>query len=250
MPVVGPSTGVVVTGGASGIGRACVEALAAVGRSVAVWDVNADGARDVAAALGGTAIGIGADVVDDAAIAAAAEATRHALPSIGGVVHAAGIVSIEPVGEIDFTNFRRVLDVNVTAFARVTQALLPDLRRATPGAAIVGIASIEALVGNAVVPAYCSSKAAMLGLTRSMAAALGPEGMRVNAVCPGYVETPMTADGLAVPGLREQWESQAALRRIGQPSDIAGVVRFLLSDDAAFVTGQAIVVDGGVLAVG
>jgi NAD(P)-dependent dehydrogenase (short-subunit alcohol dehydrogenase family) len=143
-----------------------------------------------------------------------------------------------------------VLDVNVTAFARVTPALLPDLRRATPGAAIVGIASIEALVGNAVVPAYCSSKAAMLGLTRSMAAALGPEGMRVNAVCPGYVETPMTADGLAVPGLREQWESQAALRRIGQPSDIAGVVRFLLSDDAAFVTGQAIVVDGGVLAVG
>ncbi len=249
MTNAGPGTGVIVTGGASGIGRACAVALAEVDRPVAVWDVNASGAREVAAALPGESIGIGVDVTDEAAVAAAAEATRRALPSIGGVVHAAGIVSIAPFGEIDFDTFGRVLDVNLTAYARVAQSVLADLRDANPGSAIVGVASIEALVGNAVVPAYCASKAAMLGLTRSMAATLGPDGIRVNAVCPGYIETPMTADGLAIPGLREQWESEAALRRIGQPVDIARVVRFLLSDDAGFVTGQAIVADGGVLAV-
>jgi NAD(P)-dependent dehydrogenase (short-subunit alcohol dehydrogenase family) len=243
------STGVVVTGGASGIGRACAQALAAVGRPVAVWDLNADAAMEVAASFGVPSVGLAVDVADDAAVTAAAERTRDVLPSIGGLVHAAGIVSIEPVGDIDFANFQRVLDVNLTALARLTQVLLPDLRAAGRGSAIVGIASIDALIGNAVVPAYCASKSGLLGLTRSMAATLGPEGIRVNAVCPGYIETAMTADGLAIPGMREQWAAASALKRIGQPDDIARVVRFLLSADAGFVTGQAIVADGGVLAV-
>jgi NAD(P)-dependent dehydrogenase (short-subunit alcohol dehydrogenase family) len=104
-------------------------------------------------------------------------------------------------------------------------------------------------VGSAVVAAYCASKAGVLGLTRSMAATLGPIGIRVNAVCPGYIETPMMADGLAIPGVREHFAGAAPLQRIGQPRDIATVVRFLLSGDAAFVTGQAIVADGGVIAV-
>jgi NAD(P)-dependent dehydrogenase (short-subunit alcohol dehydrogenase family) len=247
----GPATGVVVTGGAAGIGRACAEALAAAGRPVAAWDLDAAGAADTAAsagAFGAPSVGIGVDVADGAAVAEAAERTRAALPSIGGIVHAAGIVSIEPIGAIDFANFQRVLDVNLTAYARVTQALLADLEDANPGSAVVGIASIDALVGNAVIPAYCSSKAALLGLTRSMAATLGPRGIRVNAVCPGYVETAMTAAGLAIPGIREQWQDESALKRVGAPADIAGVVRFLLSDDAGFVTGQAVVADGGVTA--
>jgi NAD(P)-dependent dehydrogenase (short-subunit alcohol dehydrogenase family) len=192
---------------------------------------------------------VGVDVTDAAAVAVAAEQTRSGLPSIGGLVHAAGIVSVEPVGEIDFANFQRVLDVNLTAFARVTQELLSDLLAAGPGSAVVGIASIDAMVGMATVPAYCSSKAGLLGLTRSLAGALGPQGIRVNAVCPGYIETAMTAQGLAIPGVREAWEDASALKRIGRPDDIAGVVRFLLSEDAAFVTGQAIVADGGVLAI-
>jgi len=244
-----PNTGVVVTGGASGIGRSCAQALADVGRPVAVWDLDEVGAQETAASLDVTAIGVGVDVADDDAVAAAAARTRDALPSIGGLVHAAGIVVVQPIGSIDFNDFRRVLDVNLTALATITQALLPDLGAAMPGSAVVGIASIDAMVGSAVVPAYCASKSGVLGLTRSMAATLGPLGIRVNAVCPGYIETPMMADGLAVPGVREHFAGAAPLGRIGQPEDIATVVRFLLSDDAAFVTGQAIVADGGVIAV-
>src|SRR5262245_12335985 len=223
------SAGVVVTGGASGIGRACARALADAGRPVAVWDVNGDAAAETVDAFAVPSVALAVDIADDAAVAAAAEQTRRVLPSIGGLVHAAGIVSIEPVGGIDFANFQRVLDVNLTALARLTQVLLPDLRAALPGSAIVGMASIDALIGNAMVPAYCAAKSGLLGLTRSMAATLGAEGIRVNAVCPGYIETAMTADGLAIPGMRETWADASALKRIGEPEDIARVVRFLLS---------------------
>lgn len=243
------TSGVVVTGGASGIGRACAEALTEVGRPVAVWDLSADGARSVARSLSVASLGLGLDVTDEAALAEAAEETRRALPSIGGIVHAAGIVIVEPVGAIDFANFERVLEVNLVAQARIMQLLLGDLRSANPGSAVVGIASIEALIGHAAIPAYCSSKAGLVGLTRSMAAALGPEGIRVNAVCPGYIDTPMLAPSYAVPGMRQSYAASTVLGRMGQPEDVAGVVRFLLSADAAFVTGQAIVVDGGVTCV-
>ena len=243
------TTGVVVTGGASGIGQACAEALAEAGRPVAVWDLNEAGAKEVAASLGVPSIGVGLDVTEDAALEEAAAQTRAALPSIGGLVHAAGMVISEPVGHIDFAHFGRVLDVNLTAHARITQFLLPDLKAANPGSAVVGIASIEAIIGHGAIPAYCSSKAGLVGLTRSMAASLGPEGIRVNAVCPGYIETPMLAPALAIADMRERFLSSSVLGRIGQPEDIAGVVRFLLSADAGFVTGQAVVADGGVTAV-
>lgn len=243
------TSGVVVTGGASGIGRACVRALAEAGRPVAAWDLDGAAAEATVAGLDLPSIGLGADVADPAAVEAAVEETRRELPSIGGLVHAAGIVSIQPIGDVDFADFQRVIDVNLLAMARISQLLLPDLRESGAGAAVVGVASIDALAGNALTPAYCSSKAGMLGLVRSMAATLGSEGIRVNAVCPGYIDTPMLAGGLAIPEVRESFESAAALRRVGQPEEIAGVVRFLLSDDAAFVTGQAIVADGGVLAV-
>jgi NAD(P)-dependent dehydrogenase (short-subunit alcohol dehydrogenase family) len=243
------TSGVVVTGGASGIGRACAEALANAGRPVAIWDLSPEGAQTAASALDVASIGLGLDVTDEEALGAALEATRAALPSIGGLVHAAGIVITEPVGAIDFANFQRVLDVNLVAHARITQLLLADLKAANPGSAVVGIASIEALIAHAAIPAYCSSKAGLVGLTRSMAAALGPDGIRVNAVCPGYIDTPMLSPSFAVPGLRESYIASTVLGRMGQPEDVAGVVRFLLSADAAFVTGQAIVVDGGVTCV-
>ena len=243
------ASGVVVTGGGSGIGRACARALAEIGRPVAVWDIDGDAAARTIEQLDLVAVAIAVDIADSVAVAAAAEQTRQMLPRIGGLVHAAGIVSLEPIGDIDFANFNRVLDVNLVAFARITQLLLPDLRASGPGGAIVGVASIDAIVGSPLIPAYCSSKAGLLGLVRSMAATLGPEGIRVNGVCPGFVDTPMLAPGLVFPEVRESFESAAALRRIGRPEEIAAVVRFLLSADAGFVTGQAIVADGGVLAV-
>jgi NAD(P)-dependent dehydrogenase (short-subunit alcohol dehydrogenase family) len=242
------TTGVIVTGGASGIGRASAEALAEVGRPVAVWDRNEDGAKEVAASLGVPTIGLGVDVTDEAALTVALAATRAALPSIGGLVHSAGMVDPSPIGTIDWARWQAVLDVNLTAHARITQLILDDLR-ANPGSAVVGIASIEGIIGHGAIPSYCSSKSGLIGLTRSLADALGPEGIRANAVCPGFIETPMLSPAFAAPGAKDAYVASSVLKRIGQPEDIAEAVRFLLSADASFITGHALVVDGGVTAV-
>ncbi len=240
------TSGVVVTGGASGIGKACAEYLAEVGRPVAVWDLNGAAAKQVAESLAVPAIGLQVDVADEAALESAAAATREALPSIGGFVHSAGMVDPSPIGAIDWGRWQRLLDVNLTAYARIAQLLLPDLLAASPGAAIVGIASIEGVIGHGAIPSYCASKAGVIGLTRSLADALGPKGIRVNAVCPGYIRTPMMP---STPTMDARNAGAALLRRMGEPDEIGAVVRFLLSADASFITGQPIIADGGVTAV-
>ena len=247
-----PSTGVVVTGGASGIGRACCLALAEVGRPVAAWDVNGAAAKETAslcAEFGVAAHWAEVDVRSQAAITDAVADTVSALGTVGGLVHAAGVAGPMPIDFMDEEAWDAVLDVNLRAEAFLVRALLPHFKAAGPGSAVVGIASIEALVGNGMIPAYCSSKAGLLGLTRALAHRLSVDGIRSNAICPGAIDTPMLAPILAIPEARARIEERVPLGRVADPSEIAKVARFLLSDEAAYMTGAAVVVDGGMTAV-
>jgi NAD(P)-dependent dehydrogenase (short-subunit alcohol dehydrogenase family) len=241
-----PKSGVVVTGGASGIGLATAHAVAAVGRPVAVWDLHLDRATDAAKAVanahGVTTVGMAVDVRDTPALADAAIAAVEGIGTVGGVVHAAGVPDAIDLPDLTDETWDPLLEVNLRAYAMVVQAFLPQLRANAPDAAIVGIASIHGIVANAANPAYAASKAGVLGLTRSMAVRFALEGIRVNAICPGFIDTPMLPD---LEGLRGHFAARAPMARLGRPEEIATAARFLLSTDASFVTGAQLVVDGG-----
>jgi len=244
-----PVTPVVVTGGASGIGLACAAALAAAGRPVALWDLNANGAEAAAAAIardhGVPTLGLGVDVADPDAIARASEKTRDVLGTVGGLVHAAGVDGVCPIADMTAATWDKVLNINLRAEALVIRALLDDLK-SSPGAAIVGIASINATLGNGLNPAYSASKGGMLAMSRALADDLANSGIRINCVSPGQIATPMLQASMdATTGLQDAFERRILLRRLGRPEEVANAVRFLLSDQASYITGAELVVDGG-----
>ena len=176
-----PATGVIITGGGSGIGRATAHALAEVGRPVAIWDLNreaaVDAAEEVAKTWSVTTIGLGLDVCDTPRFGEAIASSRDTLGSIGGFVHGAGIPGVSPVDTLDEAVWNRTLSIHLTAAALLIRDLTPDLV-ANPGSAIVLVASIEAIHGHEAIPAYCAAKSGMLGLVRSTTALLAPRGVR------------------------------------------------------------------------
>lgn len=243
-----PATGVIVTGGASGIGLACAHALAAVGRGVALWDINEDGAQAAAAKIavryGVKAIGLRVDLRDPQAAGPAAAATRAALGSIGGLVHAAGTALTTGLGGVTPENWDAGLALHARAVVLITQALLEDFK-ANPGSAIVAISSINATFGNGMIPIYTAAKGAVISLVRSMADELAADGIRINALSPGMIDTPIL--GEMREGMLAAYGNRIFLGRFGEPEEIGRAVRFLLSEEASYITATEIVVDGGIL---
>jgi NAD(P)-dependent dehydrogenase (short-subunit alcohol dehydrogenase family) len=183
-----PGTGVLITGGGSGIGRATALALAEVGRPVSIWDINGDGAEETAslcAAAGVVSEWAVVDVADSAAIAEAVPKSVRALGAIGGFVHAAGVGGPMSVDFIDDELWDSVLDINVRGGVMIARSLIGPFQAAGPGSAMVFISSIEGLFGSAMLTAYCASKGGVLGVMRSIGHRMAADGVRVNAVCPG-----------------------------------------------------------------
>ncbi|MXO75121.1 SDR family oxidoreductase [Altererythrobacter aerius] len=243
----GPATGVIVTGGASGIGLASARALAEDGRPVALWDLQGHvaetEAKSISAAFGVPALGLAVDLTRPAQYGAAIARSREVLGSLGGLVHAAGIVDTASIEGITEASWAAGIDTHLRPLALLTRDLLPDLA-GNPGSAIVAIASINATLGNAMNPIYSAAKGGMLSLVRSLADRLAHDGIRINTVSPGVIRTPMTQPALDhLPA--GTFERRVLLGRLGEPEEIGRVVRFLLSEEASYVTAAELVVDGG-----
>lgn len=241
-----PASGVVITGGASGIGLATAHALAAVGRPVALWDINAQGvlaaAEDIARSHGVRAIGLSVDLRNPQAIMPAAIASREAIGPVGGLVHAAGTADVTGIDGVTPDNWEAGLNLHARPVLLMTQAFRDDLK-SCPGAAIVALSSINATLGSALIPIYSAAKGAVISLVRSMADELANDGIRINTVSPGQIDTPiMAGTKAALPGY---FERRIMLGRYGEPEEVGRVIRFLLSDEASYITATEIVVDGG-----
>jgi 3-oxoacyl-[acyl-carrier protein] reductase len=236
---------VLLTGGSRGIGREIVLGLAGAGASVAAC-FNRE-SEDVArlradlGEIGGASYLAQADVSNPESVNAFVGGARERFGRLDAVINNAGVVSHKMIGELDLGEWHRVIDTNLTSAYLVVQAALPAM---TSGGSIINISSGVALRGMPGRTHYISSKAGMIGLTRALCKELGPQGIRVNAIAPGIIETDQTA-GLNEAG-RQRYASLAALNRLGAPEEVARAVFFLASDLSSFVSGQTINVDGGI----
>jgi 3-oxoacyl-[acyl-carrier protein] reductase len=254
--VSGPLHGkvAVVTGGASGIGRAVCERFALEGASVVVVDIDADRAAEVARALPTATAAAVADVADSASVAAAFDAIDEHFGRVDILVNNAGVASVPPTDDetpfdadlpiaITDGQWDRMLGIHLSGTFYCTRAAVHRMCR-SGGGAIVNMGSVAALSGGGIID-YSAAKAGILGFTRAVATQVGRFGIRVNAVCPGHIDTPMTR---AISSeSRDRVVARTPVGRVGEPEDIANAVFWLVSDESSFLTGQWLSPNGGIL---
>jgi 3-oxoacyl-[acyl-carrier protein] reductase len=233
---------VIVTGSARGIGRRIAEKFARAGAKVVVSDLDQASVDAVAQQIGGGAIGVKADVTKAEDVAALVEKASQELGRIDIVVNNAGITRDTLMMRMSEADWDMVLDINLKGAFLVTKSVGRVMMKQRSGR-IVNISSVVGLTGNAGQANYSASKAGLIGLTKSAAKELAPRGITVNAVAPGFIETDMTA---AMPeAAREAFLQRVLISRAGTADDVASAVLFLASDEAAYITGQVLTVDGG-----
>ncbi|MEX3101665.1 MULTISPECIES: SDR family NAD(P)-dependent oxidoreductase [unclassified Streptomyces] len=227
----------VVTGGASGIGRAIAQRLDEDGLNVAVLDLSP--AQE--------GFGLIVDVTDRAQVDKAMDAVRERFGPVGVLVNAAGKDGFTRFADLSFADWQRVVDINLNGVFHCVQSALPDMVRAGWGR-IVNISSSSTHSGQPFMAHYVAAKSAVNGLTKSLALELGPKGITVNAIPPGFIDTPMlrTAEReQRLGGTIEDHIARTPVRRVGRPEDIAATCSFLVSEEAGYLTGQIIGVNGG-----
>jgi len=232
---------ILVTGAASGMGREIAGLFAQEGASLALLDRNEPGVAEVAGSLG--AAGYGCDVADREQVNGVVAQAGEVLGGIDGLVNAAGILHITPIDDLDPQSWDRMLAVNLTGGFNVVKAALPFLRRAD-SATIVNIASVSALMPMAGTAGYSASKAGLAMFTKAIAFDLGPR-IRANTICPGVIRTEMTRYLWENPEHSQHATDRVALKRLGEPGDVARAALFFSTEDSGFTTGTELPVDGG-----
>ena len=239
----------IVTGGGSGIGRATATRFASEGAQVVVTDVDVDGGEETVSQIdadGGEATFLEANVTDEDDVKATVETAVDTYGGLDFAFNNAGIEGAnEPSSQQPRSNWDQVIDVNLTGVFLGIREQLPAMLE-DGGGAIVNTASVAGLLGFPNLSPYVASKHGVVGLTKTAAVEFSADGVRVNAVCPGVIETPMVARTREEdPEMMEQTAAATPIGRLGEPEEIASAVVWLCSDDASFVTGESLVVDGG-----
>ena len=236
---------VVITGAASGIGAATARRFASEGARLALADIDTAAGEAIAKELG--ALFVQTDVTEESQVAALIDGAVADHGRIDVLANNAGIMGAGTLPELDGETWRRVIDIDLNSVFYGCRAIIPHFRTAG-GGIIVNTASISGIGGDYALPSYNAAKAGVVNLTRSLAIEHADQNIRVNCVCPGPIDTPMTGAAKEIAPVMDEYAKVIPMARFGRADEVAGAITYLASDDASYVTGHALVIDGGLTA--